>query len=69
VLTIRDFGPGVSPEELSLLTEKFYRASNAEGKSGSGLGLYLSQYFIHGMGGTLELKNDGGLWVIIRLKM
>jgi signal transduction histidine kinase len=69
VLTIRDFGPGVSPEELSLLTEKFYRASNAEGKSGSGLGLYLSRYFIHEMGGTLELKNDGGLWVIIRLKM
>ena len=68
-LTLRDFGPGVSAEELSLLCGKFYRAGNAEGKSGSGLGLYLSQYFITEMGGTLELKCEGGLWVIIRLKI
>ncbi|MCL1807813.1 MAG: HAMP domain-containing histidine kinase [Oscillospiraceae bacterium] len=68
-LTVRDFGSGVTPEELSLLCEKYYRAGNAEGKSGSGLGLFLSQYFITEMGGTLEIKCDGGLWVIIKLKI
>ena len=68
-LTVRDFGPGVSAEELTLLCEKFYRAGNAEGKSGSGLGLYLSKYFLNEMGGSLTLENRDGLWVVMRLKI
>ena len=54
---------------MLLLCEKFYRAGNAEGKSGSGLGLYLSKYFLDEMDGELELKSDNGLWAIIKLKM
>lgn len=69
VLTIRDFGSGVLPEELSLLCGKFYRAGNAAGKSGSGLGLYLSRYFLSEMGGSLTLESHDGLWAIIRLKI
>jgi len=65
MLTIRDFGPGVSKEELSLLSEKFYRAGNAAGKSGTGLGLYLSEYFMTEMGGTLDFENSGGLCVVM----
>ncbi|MDR0490047.1 MAG: HAMP domain-containing histidine kinase [Oscillospiraceae bacterium] len=68
-LTVRDFGPGVSSEELSLLCEKFYRAGNAKGKSGSGLGLYLSKYFLTEMGGSLTLENQNGLWAVMRLKI
>jgi len=68
-LTIRDFGPGVSADELSLLCEKFYRAGNAEGKSGSGLGLYLSQYFLTEMGGSLKIEINNGLHVTMRLKI
>jgi len=68
-LAIRDFGPGVPPDELSLLCEKFYRAGNASGKSGSGLGLYLSEYFIKEMGGSLSLESHEGFWVIIQLRL
>ena len=68
-LTVRDFGAGVAQEEISLLCEKFYRAGNAGDKSGSGLGLYLSRYFVEQMGGSLELKNDCGMWVIMRFPM
>ena len=68
-LTLRDFGPGVPPEELLLLCEKFYRAGNAEGKSGSGLGLYLAKYFITEMGGSLSLESHDGFWAIFKLKM
>jgi len=66
VLSIRDFGPGVADDELSLLCEKFYRAENAKGKNGTGLGLYLSAYFLSEMGGTLALENQNGLCVILR---
>lgn len=69
VLTIRDFGSGVTEDELSLLCEKFYRAGNAVGKSGSGLGLYLSRYFLTEMGGSLTLGSNDGLWAVIRLKI
>ena len=66
VLTIRDFGLGVSDHEISLLCEKFFRAKNASGKSGTGLGLYLAAYFISEMGGTLTVENSGGLCVMMR---
>jgi len=69
ILTIHDFGPGVSPEELPLLCEKYYRASNAGNKSGAGLGLYLSHYFLTKMGGSLTVENDDGLRVTLRLKI
>jgi len=65
VLTVRDFGPGVLDDELSLLCEKFYRAENAEGKSGAGLGLYLSAYFLSEMGGSIALENQDGLCVVM----
>ncbi|MCL2427356.1 MAG: HAMP domain-containing histidine kinase [Oscillospiraceae bacterium] len=66
VLSIRDFGPGVSNDELGLLCEKFYRAENAKDKSGSGLGLYLSTYFLTEMDGTLTIENQNGLCVSLR---
>lgn len=57
VIKISDEGPGVKPEELHLLKEKYKRGSNAESKDGAGLGLYLTNYFMVKMDGKLELKN------------
>ena len=57
VIKISDEGPGVKPEELHLLKEKYKRGSNAESKDGAGLGLYLTNYFMEKMDGKLELKN------------
>ncbi len=62
---IRDFGSGVPEEELALVTEKFYRGSNCEGKNGSGLGLYLASYFMEQMHGAMECMNANGF--VVRL--
>lgn len=43
---IADQGIGIEPTDLSNIFQKFYRAKNAELTSGSGLGLYLSKYFV-----------------------
>ena len=68
VMEISDSGGGVPEEELELVTEKFKRGSNAAGKDGSGLGLYISRYFMEKMGGSLEcLNRDGGF--VVRLKL
>jgi signal transduction histidine kinase len=47
-ITIEDNGPGLDAEEQSQLFTKFYRGKSHPGdqSKGSGLGLYLSKYFI-----------------------
>ena len=54
---IVDFGPGVPAEILPLISNKFYRGENAQGISGSGLGLYLARYFVEQMGGGFHYEN------------
>jgi len=66
-ITIKDFGNGVDKEQLPLLFEKYYRGDNAKGKNGSGLGLYLSRYFMEKMQGSISGKvlEDGFMITII----
>ena len=59
-ISISDHGPGAPEGSLPLLCNKFYRGGNAEGKSGSGLGLYLARYLTENMGGRLECANTVG---------
>ena len=69
VIRVSDEGPGVKPEELPLLKEKYKRGSNSESKDGAGLGLYLANYFMEKMDGKLELKNlEKGLETAVFLR-
>ena len=68
VIDISDKGGGVPEEELEMITEKFKRGSNSEGKDGSGLGLYISKYMMEKMGGGLVCRNNGeGFTVSLRI--
>ena len=70
VIDISDKGGGVPDEELEIITEKFCRGSNSTGRDGSGIGLYISKYFIEQMGGELICRNNGeGFTVSIRLRL
>lgn len=65
-----DHGEGVSEEEVWRLLHKFFRADNARGKSGAGLGLYISKYLMNNMGGKISCKNiQGGFCVSIYLRI
>lgn len=69
-LHIYDFGPGISEDELPLLFNKYYRGNNVEGKNGSGLGLYISKYFMENMEGQIYcLNRDDGFTVVLRIKL
>lgn len=69
-LHIKDFGPGVSEEEVPLLFNKYYRGRNVEGKNGSGLGLYISKYFMENMLGQISgYSHDNGFTVILKMKL
>lgn len=64
-MLIRDRGPGVPDEQISRLTDPFFRieSSRSRGTGGAGLGLAITRRLIEGAGGTLNLRNhpDGGL--------
>ena len=67
-IKIKDSGEGVAEDELPLIMEKFYRGSNAKGKAGSGLGLYLAKTFMEQMKGDMEYYNENGFVVRLFLR-
>lgn len=57
-IDIADYGNGISDDELPLLLNKFYRGSNVGGKSGAGLGLFISKYLMEKQGGDIQCYNS-----------
>ena len=69
-IVIEDCGGGVAEEELQTLKQKFKRGSNAGEHSGAGLGLYIADYIMQEMGGSLKLANGAqGLKVIVEIAL
>lgn len=68
--SVSDFGTGISEEELPLLFNKYFRGNNVEGKNGSGLGLYISKYFMENMHGKISCYNrKDGFTVVLKIKL
>ncbi len=59
---IEDFGPGIPKDQLPMMFRKFHRLNNPmhEQVKGTGLGLYLSKYFIELHGGTIRVQSVEG---------
>jgi two-component system phosphate regulon sensor histidine kinase PhoR len=61
-LSVRDFGPGIAPEHLPRLTERFYRVDVTESRAqgGTGLGLALVKHVLNRHGGRLSIESTPG---------
>ena len=61
-ITVRDFGPGIAPEHLPRLTERFYRVDVGESRAqgGTGLGLALVKHILNRHGGRLSIESQPG---------
>jgi signal transduction histidine kinase len=58
-LTVEDDGPGIAPEHLEHVFERFYRVDGARA-SGSGLGLAIARELTELMGGSVEAVSRPG---------
>jgi two-component system phosphate regulon sensor histidine kinase PhoR len=63
-LTVRDHGPGISPEHWNRVFERFYKvdAARSRGLAGSGLGLAITKHLVLAQGGRVwtEAAPGGG---------
>jgi signal transduction histidine kinase len=67
-LVVEDDGPGIRPEDLPHLFERFYRAPGAPG-GGTGLGLAIASWIVNRHGGRIEAANrtEGGARFVVHL--
>jgi len=60
-LSVQDAGPGIPPEELPLVFEKFVRLKRdlAGPARGTGLGLYICKHLVEAMRGRIWVESSG----------
>jgi two-component system sensor histidine kinase MprB len=68
-LTVRDHGPGISPEELPFIFDRFYRGADARSRPGSGLGLAIVRQVVLQQGGSVAAESAPGGGTLMRLRL
>jgi signal transduction histidine kinase len=64
LVNVKSFGNPVPATELPHIFDSFWRGSNAEGKEGSGLGLYICRRLMGKMGGDIYAGITGESMVV-----
>ena len=70
-ISVRDQGIGMSAHEMENLFTRFYRAKNDTTTviTGTGLGLYLTKYFIEAHGGRVEVASKQGEGSVFKIRL
>ncbi len=70
-IAVTDQGPGIAPEEVERVFERFYRSDRARSadRGGAGLGLAIARWIVELHGGTIhaEQAEPGGCRMIVEL--
>ncbi len=67
-VSVRDHGPGIAPDDIPFVFDRFWRAGSARGTPGSGLGLSIVRQVAdqHGADVVVETPPDGGTGMRLR---
>lgn len=69
LVSVKDQGQGLSPEELPHLFKRFYQGDSHGHRRGSGLGLYLSRQIVEAHGGRIWAEGYPGQGAIFRFTL
>ncbi|MEO5715996.1 MAG: ATP-binding protein [Luteolibacter sp.] len=71
ILEVADRGPGIAPEHLPRLFDRFYRVDPARGPASghSGLGLAIVQAVVENRNGTVEVRSELGKGATFRVSL
>ncbi len=60
LICVRDKGPGIPPEMLEHVFDRFYRGESESNVAGFGLGLSIAKALVEGQGGTIKIESKMG---------
>jgi two-component system sensor histidine kinase KdpD len=69
-IQVRDHGPGIAPDEIESIFERFYRGKEVQDSvAGTGMGLSIARDIIHAHGGRIWVENAPGGGAQFSLKL
>ena len=68
-VSVRDRGPGIDPDDLPHVFERFYRSAAARNRPGSGLGLAIVRQVAESHGGSVAAEPAEGGGTVVRLRI
>jgi PAS domain S-box-containing protein len=60
IITVRDYGRGIAPDDQERIFQRFERAAVSSGISGMGLGLFIVREIVQMHGGTIQVESALG---------
>jgi two-component system sensor histidine kinase MprB len=67
-VSVRDHGPGIDPDHIAHVFDRFWRAPEARQKPGSGLGLAIVRQVVAGHGGAVSVEPASGGGALLRMR-
>lgn len=69
VIKVKDYGAGISKDDIDKIFNRYYSAAKKFRKIGTGLGLYLSQQIANSHGGELTVESEEGKYTEFTIKL
>ncbi|MNR54788.1 Alkaline phosphatase synthesis sensor protein PhoR [compost metagenome] len=66
-IEVWDHGPGIPPEKLPHLFERFYKADESRNRAGAGLGLTICKHIIEAHGGSIRAESQLGAGTVFKI--